>query len=79
MQQTWQDMQGELAGLSSNTTRLTARGGHMIPVEQPGGVGRQSGQFALHVLPGLLQENCYFFSDGEGETKLSSAVLLYSR
>jgi pimeloyl-ACP methyl ester carboxylesterase len=32
---TWQDMQGELAGLSSNTTRLTARGGHMIPLEQP--------------------------------------------
>jgi pimeloyl-ACP methyl ester carboxylesterase len=28
-------MQGELSGLSSNTTRLTARGGHMIPVEQP--------------------------------------------
>jgi pimeloyl-ACP methyl ester carboxylesterase len=35
MQQTWQDMQDELAGLSSNTTRLTARGGHMIPIEQP--------------------------------------------
>jgi pimeloyl-ACP methyl ester carboxylesterase len=35
LQQTWQDMQGELAGLSSNTTRLTAEGGHMIPVEQP--------------------------------------------
>ncbi len=35
LQQAWQDMQGELAGLSSNTTRLTARGGHMIPVEQP--------------------------------------------
>jgi hypothetical protein len=35
LQQTWQDIQGELAGLSFNTTRLTARGGHMIPVEQP--------------------------------------------
>jgi carboxypeptidase C (cathepsin A) len=35
LQQTWQDMQGELSGLSSNTTRLAARGGHMIPVEQP--------------------------------------------
>ena len=35
LQQPWQDMQGELAGLSSNTTRLTARGGHMIAVEQP--------------------------------------------
>ena len=35
MQQTWQDMQDELSGLSSNTTRLTARGGHMIPVDQP--------------------------------------------
>ena len=35
LQQTWQEMQGELAELSSNTTRLTARGGHMIPVEQP--------------------------------------------
>jgi len=36
LRQTWQDMQGELAGLSSNTSRLTARGGHMIPLEQPG-------------------------------------------
>jgi len=35
LQQTWQDLQGELAGLSSNTTRLIARGGHMIPLEQP--------------------------------------------
>jgi pimeloyl-ACP methyl ester carboxylesterase len=35
LQQTWQDMQGELAGLSFNTTRLTAQGGHMIPLEQP--------------------------------------------
>jgi pimeloyl-ACP methyl ester carboxylesterase len=35
LQQTWQDMQGELAGLSSNTTRLTARGGHGFPVEEP--------------------------------------------
>lgn len=35
LQQTWQDMQGELAGLSSNTTRLTARGGHMFPVQEP--------------------------------------------
>jgi len=35
LQQVWQDMQSELAGLSSNTTRLTAQGGHMIPVEQP--------------------------------------------
>jgi pimeloyl-ACP methyl ester carboxylesterase len=35
LQQTWQDLQSELAGLSSNTTRLTAQGGHMIPVELP--------------------------------------------
>jgi len=35
LQQTWQDMQGELAGLSSNTSRLMARVGHGIPVEQP--------------------------------------------
>ena len=35
LRQTWQDMQGELAGLSSNTSRLTAQGGHMIPLEQP--------------------------------------------
>jgi pimeloyl-ACP methyl ester carboxylesterase len=35
LQQIWQEMQGELAELSSNSTRLTARGGHMIPVEQP--------------------------------------------
>lgn len=35
LRQTWQDMQGELAGLSSNTSRLTARGGHMVPLEQP--------------------------------------------
>jgi pimeloyl-ACP methyl ester carboxylesterase len=35
LQQTWQDMQSELAELSSNTTRLTAQGGHMIPIEQP--------------------------------------------
>jgi pimeloyl-ACP methyl ester carboxylesterase len=35
LRQTWQDMQGELAGLSSNTSRLTAWGGHMIPLEQP--------------------------------------------
>jgi pimeloyl-ACP methyl ester carboxylesterase len=35
LRQTWQDMQGELEGLSSNTSRLTARGGHMIPIEQP--------------------------------------------
>lgn len=34
-QQTWQDLQGELAGLSSNTTRLIGRGGHWIPLEQP--------------------------------------------
>lgn len=35
LRQTWQDMQGELAGLSSKTSRLTAQGGHMIPLEQP--------------------------------------------
>lgn len=35
LRETWQDMQGELAGLSSITSRLTAKGGHMIPVEQP--------------------------------------------
>ena len=35
LQQTWQDLQGELAGLSFNTTRLIARVGHMIPLEQP--------------------------------------------
>jgi hypothetical protein len=35
LQQTWQDMQGELSGLSSNTTRLAAPGGHMFPIEQP--------------------------------------------
>lgn len=35
LRQIWQDLQSELAGLSSNTTRLTAQGGHMIPIEQP--------------------------------------------
>jgi pimeloyl-ACP methyl ester carboxylesterase len=35
LRQTWQDMQSELAGLSSNTSRLTAQVGHMIPLEQP--------------------------------------------
>ena len=35
LQQTWQAMQNELAELSSHTTWLTARGGHMIPLEQP--------------------------------------------
>jgi pimeloyl-ACP methyl ester carboxylesterase len=35
LRQTWQNMQGTLAGLSSNTSRLTAEGGHGIPVEQP--------------------------------------------
>lgn len=35
MQQSWQDMQSELAVLSSNTTRLTAQVGHMFPIEQP--------------------------------------------
>ena len=35
LQQTWQELQSELAGLSSKTIRLTAQGGHMIPLEQP--------------------------------------------
>lgn len=35
LREIWRDLQGELAGLSSSTTRLTAQGGHMIPVEQP--------------------------------------------
>lgn len=35
LQQTWQDMQGELAGLSSNATLLAAQGGHMFPVNEP--------------------------------------------
>jgi pimeloyl-ACP methyl ester carboxylesterase len=35
LQQTWQDMQGELEGLSSNANRLMARVGHGIPLEQP--------------------------------------------
>jgi pimeloyl-ACP methyl ester carboxylesterase len=48
LQQTWQDMQGELGGLSSNTTRLTALGGHMIPVEQP--------QLIIDAILGLLNE-----------------------
>jgi hypothetical protein len=41
-------MQGELGGLSSNTTRLTALGGHMIPVEQP--------QLIIDAILGLLNE-----------------------
>lgn len=49
LQQTWQDMQGELAGLSSNTTRLTARGGHMIPVEQPELIVQAIGELASKV------------------------------
>jgi pimeloyl-ACP methyl ester carboxylesterase len=35
IQQIWQDLQSELVGLSTNSTQLFARGGHMIPVEQP--------------------------------------------
>jgi pimeloyl-ACP methyl ester carboxylesterase len=35
--QTWQDLQGELAGLSSNSTRIiAAHAGHNIQIEEPG-------------------------------------------
>jgi pimeloyl-ACP methyl ester carboxylesterase len=49
LQQTWQDMQGELAGLSSSTTRLTARGGHMFPVEQP--------ELVVNAIIDLIEQN----------------------
>lgn len=36
LQQIWQDLQGELAGLSTNSTYLiAARAGHNIPIEEP--------------------------------------------
>jgi pimeloyl-ACP methyl ester carboxylesterase len=36
LQQIWQDLQGELAGLSTNSTHLiAARAGHQIPIEEP--------------------------------------------
>jgi pimeloyl-ACP methyl ester carboxylesterase len=36
LQQIWQDLQGELAGLSTNSTHLiAARSGHNIPIEEP--------------------------------------------
>ncbi len=36
LRQIWQDLQSELAGLSSNSTRvIAARSGHMIPTEEP--------------------------------------------
>lgn len=36
LQQIWQDLQGELAGLSTNSTHLIAvRAGHNIPIEEP--------------------------------------------
>ncbi len=49
LQQTWQDMQGELAGLSSKTTRLTAPGGHMFPIEQP--------ELVVNAIIDLIEQN----------------------
>ena len=35
--QMWEDLQGELAGLSSNSTRIfAAQAGHNIQIEEPG-------------------------------------------
>ncbi len=51
--------------------RLAAQSYHYaesIPPNRP--VGTKSG---------MSRPDCYFFSDGEGETKHSPAVLLYSR
>jgi pimeloyl-ACP methyl ester carboxylesterase len=35
LRQIWQDLQRDLAGLSSSSSQVFARGGHMIPIDEP--------------------------------------------
>jgi pimeloyl-ACP methyl ester carboxylesterase len=77
LSQIWQDMQRELAGLSTHSTRVIAdHAGHMIPMEEPGPVIE-----AIHALVSEVRSRSGETmapaqpADGTGEAKHTPTIL----